>query len=692
MIIRAIQLRIETPIGPYGFSFSFARNLTVIRGGNSSGKSTFVNSLLYSLGMEELIGGKGAQVLPYAVRDYLDYDDQRIQVLSSEILTEIENRKGTIVTLRRAIRSDAKDTKLIDIYAGPALTGGHPLESPRPTYLHDPGSAQRQEGFFFFLENFLDLTLPQVSTTNGGEAKLYLQAIFAAHAVEQKRGWTDYIANIPFYGIRDARTRVAEYILGLGVFETIAARNRLNAEVAKIELDWRGLANDLRREAGAEGLILEGVSQQPKVTFSPEQVKLFKSSEMGDLPLGIYIGKLLTEHDALRTKSEEKSAPTNTDLLADLESVEQEAQTLNVLHERAASSLTMQRASLVEYEGLLREAKGDLERNKSAQKLQELGANQAIELATGMCPTCHQQVEDTLLRESLSGPQMDLQTNIGYLESQSRMLRRQISGLNEGVNHSLATLGGLAARLTSKRDYAAALRSDLGSTAKQSRALVRRQVQLEVEIETLQRLEARAAQEGRALKEISDRLASYQEARRKLPQRQYTADDERKIGLFEKMFRANAGHFGYTSVSEISEIQISRDNLVPGLAQIELREIVRKHDIKADSSASDFVRLIWSYLLALYQTSTNPHTPGNHLGIILFDEPGQHAMRTESQRELLLRLADEKSLQSIVAASFDELESVFNAVTENVQHQLISWEGKLIRPLAEAAPSVAPLI
>ncbi len=63
MIIRAIKLRINTPKGPYGFFFSFSRNLTVIKGNNSSGKSTFFNSLLYSLGMEELVGGKSERIM-----------------------------------------------------------------------------------------------------------------------------------------------------------------------------------------------------------------------------------------------------------------------------------------------------------------------------------------------------------------------------------------------------------------------------------------------------------------------------------------------------------------------------------------------------------------------------------------------------------------------------------------------------
>ena len=148
--------------------------------------------------------------------------------------------------------------------------------------------------------------------------------------------------------------------------------------------------------------------------------------------------------------------------------------------------------------------------------------------------------------------------------------------------------------------------------------------------------------------------------------------------MFQKQFRANAGSFGYES-APIAEIEISRDNLIPSLSQLELREI--RTDIKSDSSASDFVRLIWSYLLALQQTSAQPTMRGNHPGILLLDEPGQHSMAVDSQHALLLQLASQTSLQSIVAASFDEAEQVFVEATNGVTHQLIQWEGKLLRPL-----------
>lgn len=684
MFIRAIKLRAVTDRGDFGFAFSFGRNLTIIRGGNSSGKSTLFNCLLYALGMEELIGGKGERVLPYAVKEYFEYDGSQINIIASEIFLELENAEGRIVTLRRSIRDAARDSRLVEIFEAAFLTGGQEPGVATPTYLHDAGGAKKEEGFHRFLESFLGLSLPQVATTNGGEAKLYLQTVFAALAVEQKRGWTDYIANIPFYGIRDARARVTEYLLGLSVFETAALRNRLNSDAVAIDVDWRRIVDEVRRDASRNGVVVEGVASQPNSLFSPEFVQMQKQTGSSKTPLSEYVVQLRNEYSSLTERAEKYSQVTGAEALKELDSIGEELQRLSVLHERATSTLTLQRASLREYEDLLKEAKEDLERNKTAAKLRDLGAKHAVELASGHCPTCHQLVEDTLLSESLTGPQMDLNTNIGYLDSQCRMLVKQIIGFQEAIRNSEATVGEIALRLGAKHDQRRALRGDVSSGANESRAMVRRQVQIEVEVEDLQQLEVRVSRLIERLEDVAKRLAENQISRKALPKDSYTSEDQSRIALFEKQFRANAGSFGYES-APIVEIQINRDTLVPCLSQIELREIIKrtgpKTDIKADSSASDFVRLIWSYLLALHQTSVHSSTIGNHPGILLFDEPGQHSMAVDSQHSLLQHLAGQVKLQSIVAASFDEAETVFQQATRGVSFQLIDWTGKLLRPL-----------
>lgn len=683
MKIKAVKLRITTTQGEFGFKFEFSRGLTVIRGSNSSGKSTFYNTLIYGLGMEELIGGKGEKVLPYAVKEYFVQGDSRVAVESSEVLVELENAPGGCITLRRAIRDSVRQSKLMEVFEGAHLTEGTELGTPRPTYLFDPGSAQKQEGYFQFLEGFMGYQLPQVPATNGGMAKLYLQTIFAALAVEQKRGWTDYIANIPFFGIRDARIRVTEFLLGLGVFERQAKRAALDADSVAIDSDWRKAYDTLRQAATANGIVIEGLSATPVSMFDPATVLLVKSDGKTKTTLLDQVSKLRAEHDALGAKAEAYGKASGAEALQELEVASSELQRLSVLHERATTNLTLQKAALDELRILLAEASEDLERNKTALKLRNLGAQMEIEVATDHCPTCHQAVDDTLLLGIVTGPQMDLNTNIDYLDSQRKMLQNQINGAVEEIRQSEIAVADVAARLAATHDYCNSLRGDVSTGMAESRAIVRRQIQIELELSNLQAFNTQAEALMLTFVQIAARLAANQSDRRALPKETYSDADVSRISLFEKNFRGNASSFGYES-AEIDDIRISLDTLTPILSELELREILRpklQTSLTADSSASDFVRLIWSYLLALYQTSATRGFEGQHPGLLLMDEPGQHSMRSASQRALLQLLIAQPSLQAIVAASFDEDESVFMTATAGLEFQLIQWEGKVIQPL-----------
>ncbi|HCF5318799.1 TPA: ATP-binding protein [Pseudomonas aeruginosa] len=77
MHIKSFRIDISCSGAQFGFSTTFQKGLNIIRGSNSSGKSTIVNCLLYSLGMEELVGGKGEAALSYAVRDYVIHDEKK---------------------------------------------------------------------------------------------------------------------------------------------------------------------------------------------------------------------------------------------------------------------------------------------------------------------------------------------------------------------------------------------------------------------------------------------------------------------------------------------------------------------------------------------------------------------------------------------------------------------------------------
>jgi hypothetical protein len=681
MKFMAIRLFIQTDIGPHGYAFCFGDRLTIVRANNSSGKSTFFHTLLYALGMEELLGARGEKSLQTAVREHFIENDGMVGVEQSSVMLEISNKAGDVVTLRRSIKSSRTSTKLVEVFEGACLTGSAPAEHPRPYFLHDGGSAQVDEGFFRFLEVFLGLQLPRVPRVTGGETKLYLQDVFAAHAVEQKRGWTDYIANAPYFGIRDVRTRVAEYVLGLEVFETAIKKARLEEERQAIERDWAEAVASLRLQAAELGFVPDSLSNRAVYPFDTASISVVKRLPEGTVTSGEYLSALKDEHLRLLGEIDAPRTNDNAALLERLGETEAKAQRLAFLHERASLAQRTRAASMDEYRRLICELNVDIEKNESAGKLRLLGAQLSLKLSTGHCPTCTQPVEDTLLLNVSAGTQMGIETNIDYLKAQRSMVERQVDGLTREIEEGAVMLGGFARELSAVRDTVTAIRNDLGTGTQQARSILRELVAVEFELGRMTRLEEGLEAYRRLFPDIATRFRENELARKDLPKDNLSAADWKAVNNFATFFRGNASSFGYGSVLP-GDVNVNPQSLMPMLGDPELQVV----NARTESSASDFVRLIWAYLIALFQTATFHGVKGHHLGVLLLDEPGQHSMGVQSMLALFQKLSGLKELQSIVFASFENEEDNFKTATANVRFELVTWEGKLVGPLATRSP------
>lgn len=68
--------------------------------------------------------------------------------------------------------------------------------------------------------------------------------------------------------------------------------------------------------------------------------------------------------------------------------------------------------------------------------------------------------------------------------------------------------------------------------------------------------------------------------------------------------------------------------------------------MKFDSSASDNIRAIWSYTLALLKTSNEKN--GNHPQIVIFDEPGQHSIVTNDMVSLFNEIIEMRGTKQVI--------------------------------------------
>ncbi|AWM13907.1 hypothetical protein DI487_08550 [Flavobacterium sediminis] len=74
-----------------------------------------------------------------------------------------------------------------------------------------------------------------------------------------------------------------------------------------------------------------------------------------------------------------------------------------------------------------------------------------------------------------------------------------------------------------------------------------------------------------------------------------------------------------------------------------------QQSIRINSSASDFVRNIWAYTLTLLSEGLN------HIGIVMFDEPGQHKTKMSSLEKFFQVCSTFYDRQVIIFTSVDKV-------------------------------------
>ncbi|MFM0265080.1 AAA family ATPase [Paraburkholderia sediminicola] len=679
MFIRAVEIRINSGGEHFGFRCGFKEGLNIIRGDNTSGKSTLVNTLMYALGFEELIGMKGERALTSAVRDSFQFEGKLRTIDESAVLVELSNSIDQIVTFRRPIKSQSKKTKLVEAFEAPLLTEPSKISvTPKPLFLHDGGAAQEEEGFLVYFQKFLGINLPKVQSSSGGLTPLYPQVIAAALFIEQKRGWTDYIANIPFYRILSAPTRVVQYLLGTDNFKVEADKARNLQLIARLGAEWSNAYAELQGSLRSVGVSTRGVPKEISPTFATTDASLWIGVGKDETLVQSSLTIKITEWHAIEEKRKAGPTSASPDIIELLDKETKKLELSVLQYDGLSGDDRLRKAGIAELRELLVEAESDLKKNKTTHKLHELGAVMDLAASKDECPTCGSQV--TTLTPRVDGIMpMDVESNIEYLEAQVRMLRRQISGLAADIEHTDITLKQLEESISEQRAYVVSIRRNVSQSDAVLEVAVRRQVTLEREIRELQSAESRLSHFLDVTESLVESFIAAEAARKAFPRDLYSKRDWTKIQLMEKNFRANAQSFDYTS-APIEEIKINPETLMPALDDLTLRQLFKK-DVQAESSASDFVRLVWAYLLAIYQTSNHRDYPGNHPGVLLFDEPGQHSMSWDSQKALLQIMSGEKRLQSFVAASFDESDAFFAEVTEGSEFHLITLPEKMIGPL-----------
>lgn len=664
--INRLRIEINTVNGIYGIDEYFKDGLNFVSSiDNTCGKSSILAAIYYCLGFEQILGGVsgiGSKVLTSAFKNTIEDNGKSWSVTESGAYLEISNGLE-VITVYRTIKTENKDNRLITVFYGEYNSLGNPEIQSEDFYVNIQNAATSSRGFHSFLENFLHLELPLVRTSDGIERKLYLQLIFSAMFIEQKHGWSDILSGMPIFGIRESKKRVLEYIIGLDTLKNEKEHERLNGIKTEIENEWKKLIQQIQATVYLNSCNIINLPIHPRVLSDKEYSRIVIFTET-DLTIEARSEQLSAEYESLCqlkprvtdnfeaiSKELSKTEATILDFEEKLKILTQKLFSLNQIINQLNSNIQLICA--------------DIRNNEDAARLQKFGSEHATEqISVNVCPTCKQQIQDNLLEANVCSGFMSIEENIRHLKAQKSMLVFSLNGRKNTLDEIRKQKQDYESRLLTLRRLAHTLRSDLYTTtdAEASEAIMLKKIEITQKIEQLSQLKNDLATFLESLRDLSDRWNTYLDQKSKLPKKGVPKSDIDKVELLKTYFINNLSRYHYSSLPSLAEIEISKESLLP---------TVDGFDMKFDSSASDGIRMIWAFTMALLQVSIKKD--GNHPGVIIFDEPAQQSIVPEDMRSFIHSATEIGSKCQIIMAitlNSKELIQIINDLDSEKYHKI----------------------
>ena len=636
LTIDNLIISVNTNGGVFSCSIPLDGGLNIIRAENSSGKSTCVNAIAYGLGLEAILGPGRKRPFPKSLYEEIfdtKADQNPFFVSTSAVSLEIRNSDGEKASLRRDISGN--DRKICVGIGG----------EEKDYFLGasgQVGSAVSERGFHHWLADFIGWKLPKVVTFDGKETALYLECIFPLFFVEQKRGWSEIQANIPtYYGIKNVKRTAAEFCLGIDNFEfekkVINYRNRIDSA----ESEWDKIIASA--EVAAEFNSVE-LGTIPPIDKYPDSYNIDFSYHEGDILISVSEQQRSLKR-LIDRLSEDVSAAT-----PDNEKLDVQNAVLRKFHrelEEVTESVEVTMLAVSEAENKISTLKHDLDQYQQLRRLKNVGSDIEADLETQKCPICESDLYDTLGKRTAKRQPMTLEENIDFLKN-------QIDFFVNVRNKNISQLEGFQARarlikakVEVESEKLKEIREDINDVNGATKSLLREKIQADIALKEVEKLKVILDDLRERAKKAHSQWLTAKESLRLLRKQPNFDGKALVISNLEEKIRANLGSFQFNP-SAISSISISHQTLGPEQ---------EGYNIVAETSASDYIRIIWAYTLALMELAGKEEDI-KHGGFVVFDEPRQHEASKISFSSLIDKASEsvEYNGQVIFATSLEEEE------------------------------------
>lgn len=672
--LKRLLLCSVTGAGTFEADLPFADGFNVIHADNTSGKSTCLNAVIYALGLEGIWGSGDKIPLTSALTTRIAApNDEEHEVLESFCMLEFEGADGVRRTVRRFVKHSSKDGKLIECWEAPmdSVLGGT-ASAARPFYVRRSHAATREAGFHAILPEWMGWKLPEVATYQGGRSLLYLELLFPYFFVEQKRGWQPTHLRMPGYlGIREPDRRAFEYILDLDAGERELRLQKLRAEQTEISTAWSHALASFRARSRQESVSMSGLPETPvdEWPLTPEPLLTVDEIVSGKATASLlpqwlnHVRQQLREWEWVETP---KVSSVSADLEHSLQVTEKELQETIALGHRAAdqeSRLMVERSAV---QTRIAAVEIDIGRYDDVRILTGLGVTQGLEIAADRCPTC---------RKPLGGVLISVENaEVADVPSTLEALKEQKVALGALRNRLDADIRGQQQLLRSTQDKANQLRDAIrihrrtlrASSDAPSEEHLRRRLVLE---QRLQRVESIEIQWEGLLGELEELAKNYKRVTSELAllrKEERSAGDSEKLRTLNSLVQRQLREYGFKTCDP-AEVAISTETY---------RLVMNGLDLGIDMSASDQIRSVWAYLLAILDLGSHRT---RHPGFLIFDEPRQQSTKDVSFEALLAQAA---------RVSSNDLQVIF-ATSENIERlrrwlptgtNLVVTHGRMLKP------------
>ncbi len=673
--IKRLKIVAKTSAGDFGVDIPFKSGLFILRVENTHGKSTCMNAIAYALGMEKALGLADVKLPfpPSLTKEIEDENGIELPVISSMVLLEISNSAGASATIKREILGSAEDN-IAFVYPSTIEEMSEAL--CQKLFLHREGDTTRSLGFYYWLSKFVDWNLPTVPTIDGREAPLYPAVFFPTWFVEQKKGWTSIQATTPlFLKVKEAKKRAIEFILDLETNSIIKKKFQIKTAIDDLNFSWKLCKKTLSAAAAKMSGEVSGIPDTPEANFDPYKIDI-----------GVkYLGKwrsiqfLKSEKEAeldifLRELQNHKPQELdNTKVLQQIEERKTELRELSYSSNRIEEEISYLEQQVTSTSTRISALKEDRRKYEDLNKIGKLESIAGSPIEADTCPTCSQGISENLANLGSSAPIMSLDESLEYIKEQGKVFESLRNGLIKQKSLKESEKSQINSRIGMILEEVGRLQKEILPTdALVLEENLRKKINLENQIKEYAEgitaiLQARL--------ELDTHLKSYKNLigqRRKLPQNILSTTDSNKLKRLQDHVVSLLSTFGFSSFKP-DLIQISEDTYLP------TRE---GFDLGFDTSASDGIRIIWSYLIGLFLLSSEYKT--NHPRILIFDEPRQQEAKKVSFTALLkaASIASKDKGQIILATSEDE-GALIEALAGNA-HTLYSFpaeDGKILRKL-----------